>query len=526
MQEGVGAAPASTQGEGNTPRWHWPFLLAVSVGFEALFFRHGMNRLDEGWPLAAAAALRAGGTLYQDVFFVFPPGHLLPAWLGAALDPPGLLVARAVYLAFDVAAVLGLYALGRRVMPARYALFGALLLAVGAPASHLKQLLFGYRYLALGMLGLLAFARRIEGGPRGWTLAAGAAIGALAVFRLTPALATAGAVALGFVAADPRPRAWLREGGRLLLGAALVAGPVYATLLLQVGPEVLVRELLVRPVVMTDLQSLPLPSLALPDEWTRRTLRNWFVAVQFRGFALLYAVYVVVAGVAVLRRRGDARAVLLFTLVVWGAVYFTRSLGRSDEPHLDSALPPVCLLLGHALSQLRRVSWPDPARLAVCVATFGAVAFLWGSDFIAHPDQRGKTPFRSTGGRVLSTHPFVAGAVDWCVLHLQRWSQPGDVVLDLSASPLLVLLAGRTPPGGNDLIMPGTFLDEAEERAFLARLERRPPALVIWPTLPFDHRADRGIEHSAPRVTAWVRERYAERGRRGRYALWAPKGSW
>ena len=224
-------------------------------------------------------------------------------------------------------------------------------------------------------------------------------------------------------------------------------------------------------------------------------------------------------------RGGDPRAVLFFTVVVWGAVYFTRSFGRSDEPHLDSALPPVCLLLAHAASQLRRTPWPPAARAAVCAFAFAAMAFLWGSDYIAHPDQRGRTPFRSTGGRVLSTHPFVAGAVDWCVEHIRRWSRPGDVVLDLSASPLPVVLAERSAPGGNDLIMPGTFLDAREEEAFVARLERRPPALVIWPTLPFDHRRARAVDASAPRVTAWVRERYEERGRRGRYALWAPKGA-
>ncbi len=59
--------------------WHIPLLLAVSFGFESLFFRHGLNRIDEGWPLYAAKLLHEGGTLYQDVFFVFPPGHLLAA---------------------------------------------------------------------------------------------------------------------------------------------------------------------------------------------------------------------------------------------------------------------------------------------------------------------------------------------------------------------------------------------------------------------------------------------------------------
>ncbi len=143
--------------------WHVPLLLCVSVGFESLFFRHGLNRIDEGWPLYAAKRLLEGGTLYHDVFFVFPPGHLLAAWLGQLLDPPGVLFARGIYLALDVAACLGVYLLGRRVMPAPYALLGALLLAVGAPSSHLKQLLFGYRYLVLAMLALWAFARRLDG---------------------------------------------------------------------------------------------------------------------------------------------------------------------------------------------------------------------------------------------------------------------------------------------------------------------------------------------------------------------------
>ena len=36
------------------------------------------------------------------------------------------------------------------------------------------------------------------------------------------------------------------------------------------------------------------------------------------------------------------RYALLLAFVVFGGVYFVRSLGRSDGPHLDSAIPPVC----------------------------------------------------------------------------------------------------------------------------------------------------------------------------------------
>ena len=78
--------------------------------------------------------MHAGGTLYQDVFWVFPPGHVLPAWIGAWLDPPGIEITRGIYGAFSTALVIAMYALGRRLMPPAFALLGALLLAVAAPA--------------------------------------------------------------------------------------------------------------------------------------------------------------------------------------------------------------------------------------------------------------------------------------------------------------------------------------------------------------------------------------------------------
>ncbi len=142
--------------------WHLVLLLAVSIGFESLFLHHGLNRYDEGWPLYAAMRLHRGGVLYQDAFFAFPPGHVLPAWIAYGLDPPGVVLARTLYAGFNVALSIGVYLLGRRLMPVSFALLGALLLGVGAPCSHLYQLLFGYRYLVFSVLALLAFSVQLR----------------------------------------------------------------------------------------------------------------------------------------------------------------------------------------------------------------------------------------------------------------------------------------------------------------------------------------------------------------------------
>ena len=66
-------------------RWHLPAILLLSAAYQSLFIWNGLSPLDEGWPLYAAMRLQAGGTLYRDVYWVFPPGALLPAWVGYAL---------------------------------------------------------------------------------------------------------------------------------------------------------------------------------------------------------------------------------------------------------------------------------------------------------------------------------------------------------------------------------------------------------------------------------------------------------
>ena len=173
------------------PRWwHVLLIVALSAGYEALFLDRSNGELfDEGWPLYAAMRLHAGGVLYRDVFFVFPPGHLLPAWLAYWLDPPGVVLARSFYALFNVGLCVALYFLGRRIAPARYALFGALLVAVAAPHSHLGHLLFGYRFLVFSALALLAFARWLDDRRPGWLLIAGMWTGVALLFRSTPAFA-------------------------------------------------------------------------------------------------------------------------------------------------------------------------------------------------------------------------------------------------------------------------------------------------------------------------------------------------
>ena len=162
----------------------------------------GPNVRDEGWPLYAAMQMHAGRSLYDEIFWVFPPGHALPAWVGAWIDPPGIEITRGIYAAFTVGLVVALYVLGRRLMPTSFALLGALLLSVAAPRTHLMHAMFGYRYLLFCVLALLAFDRRLRSGNPRWMLAAGLATGVAFFFRYDPASALVVSLAVAVVASD------------------------------------------------------------------------------------------------------------------------------------------------------------------------------------------------------------------------------------------------------------------------------------------------------------------------------------
>jgi len=514
------------------PAWHLVLVLAVSAAWEWLFLRHGLARLDEGWPLYAAMQLHAGGTLYDDVMWVFPPGHVLWAWIGYGLDPPGVIATRSVYAAFTVALCGAIYVLGTRLTRPSFALLGALLLAVAAPRTHHTHMIFGYRYLVFAVLALLAFDRRLATGRLRWMGVAGALAGVQLVFRGTPALAVSCGIGAGLVSASFRPRSWLRDGAVFAAGLLLAAVPVVAYFAASVGLPTLWREVAVRPATMLALQSLEMPELALPGP-SRLSLTASFVALEFRAYPLLLAGYLVALVAAWVRAGRAGRPFahpLLLAAAVFAAVFFGRSGVRADEAHLDSALPPILLLVGHLVGLVFARAEPRLPVLRLALARGAAVVAvlsLWvvllrGDSFLS-AERRGTHPIEALDGRVRVGSPVFARELDRQVRRIRQATGPGDRILDLSWSPILHPITGRLGPGYSDVVMPGTFLEPSEEEAFLRPLRERPPALVIRPRWGFDMREDGTLRHVAPKLAAFVAEGYAPVARDRGYVLLAPR---
>jgi len=492
---------------------HLLAVLFLSAAWEALFIGHGMSLMDEGWPLYAARQLEHGRALYDEIFWVFPPGHLLAARVGLALDPPGILLARIVYALFSVSLVGALYLLGCRLMSERFALLAAAMVAVAAPRSHLAHVIFGYRYLVFSALALLLFARWLRTDRMGALLGAGLATGLGATFRLSPAFAVACGIGLGILSAGDSLRARSRSLAGYAVGVALPMGSALLWLGSEVGLEALWRELVMRPGRMVQLQSVPWPALRIA-EWSRDGVSQAFVAFEFRGGLVLCGLLVagLVGSWVRALAKGDRFAYpLQLAVAVWASVFFLRTAHRSDEAHLDSVLPGICLvfaLSAHWLFQ-RFVVPRARARAAgaewAIVALLGAAwVFLSGTDLWLSEERRGVHPLASTGGWVRIPNPELAERWDGLVAGLTRLP-PGSQVLDLTVSPMLYVLSGRLGPGEFDVVMPGTFLDEEEEQGFVERLRRSPPDGLI---LPHDMSEGRRSARSASRLWRWVRAHY------------------
>lgn len=516
----------------NARRNAWLQLLAVvgvSAAYESLFITAGMNHLDEAWPLYAAMRLQAGGVLFDDVLWVFPPGHVLMAWIAYAIDPPGVVAARILYAVWNVALVASVWQLGRHLMPASFAVLGALLLAVAAPRTHLMHALYGYRYLVLTVLALLCFRRRLVSGDPRWLLVAGALSGVALVFRLTPPFALSCAVAVGAVAADRRWRSWLSDWLYFAVGLLVAAAPVLLWYHASVGLLNVWNEVVLHPLGM--LQDLPWPALHWPTSWARKPIRLAWVAWEFRLYWVLYVGYAAVLLFDWLRdlRAGRAhRSPLLLAVVVWGAAFFIRSLGRSDEPHLDSVIPPICLLLAHLASRVfarmaprlgftghRRVS----AEVALGVLVLGGWIFLNETDVAIGRDSLGIHPILIGDESVHISQPSRAKLFNELFQNIEAKTRPGDVVLDMSASPIVHVATDRLGPGYFDVVMPGTFRTLEDELSFLERLKADPPVAVVWSTYAFDGMKERSASQTAPQITDWVQENYRQIGPNRRLVL-------
>ena len=143
----------------------------------------GAELTDDPFYIQVGDLWRHGHLPYVAIFDVKPPGYFLLARLSETMFGPTLLSLRAIDVAFDAAAALGIYWLGKRFLSREIALFAALL----APVLSLLTVR-NSAYPPLDALAILAFCAafsKLRPMPR--ALVTGLLIGAAFAVKLTAA---------------------------------------------------------------------------------------------------------------------------------------------------------------------------------------------------------------------------------------------------------------------------------------------------------------------------------------------------
>src|SRR5262245_54817922 len=154
-------------------------LIAVGFVFQLPIFDRWFSFMDEGHILVYADIITRGGELYRDAtVYPLPGSFYLLAWAFRLFGTSNLVARWILVVEFSV--LVGLvFVLLRRIVPAGWALAGALLMLPYRIWAFPHWHMYSYSSTALLLLfsSLLGVLRSTEGGRRGWLLFAGLLFG-------------------------------------------------------------------------------------------------------------------------------------------------------------------------------------------------------------------------------------------------------------------------------------------------------------------------------------------------------------
>jgi hypothetical protein len=317
------------------------------------------SEMDEGAVVAYSARVLDGAVPHRDFLTFYGPGNLWTVAGAFEVFGEGVTTERAVGVAYRLAIVLALFALGLELG----GLLGAVLAGVTAAVLSAEELIWAYASygaLAFALVGLALLSRSVRVGPVRrpalWSAAAGVA-GGMAIlvrFDFVPAVAL-GAVPLVLLL-ESRRRVWYAVG---LLGTVALYLPYLAV----VGPE-RVRRLSGDIVASASGRRLPVPA---PGSYV-----GWLLALS-----LVATAFFVVLGV--MRWQGDRSeraARILVSAGVFNVCLLPLVLSRADVYHVRPfALVPLSLLPAGVLLLIRSSRLEGRLERALVVAV-GVVAAL------------------------------------------------------------------------------------------------------------------------------------------------------
>ena len=528
-------------------RWGRVSLIYIALlAYFWSFCEYGLNIWDEGG--------YANGTLRtlngEKALVDFNPNGYLPGryWYGMLffkLFGVEIQSLRIGVLLFTPAMVIMIYSMGRKIMPAGFALLAALFM-LSAPSMYYNRF-----YTFFVILNLYCLTNVVEKRNLASLFGLGAAIFLSSFFKfevtLFSILVSLGTLALLFsvkhwrvdfnfspkqaASASPKP-------GKFYFLLAGVAAILFAVYLGKDGYFTKVFKLVVDA---HEVWGNPFPEIlpffALLEKVGAHQM---FERILFYLPPFTYGVVTILLfyRLVIKKETFHIAHLMVLAILLFGACAFGLVIWRAGFDNLLRTLPPFYLLLCYLLYGIREkiLSLQKPVgqngifmRLPLNLLTV-FLPFLFYFEMNTHHGfyagsigaMKLETTRLSLEKMDVYTNPGEAKWIKTVIDKINLHSKKGDAILALPLNPIFYFLSDRVNPTPYEWILPG-MLEEKKERALVKLLKYRLPKIVIYVDIAIDGKEERRLSSYSPHLYKFLIEHYSFQGMVGFFQILLPK---
>ena len=528
-------------------RWGRVSLIYIALlAYFWSFCEYGLNIWDEGG--------YANGTLRtlngEKALVDFNPNGYLPGryWYGMLffkLFGVEIQRLRIGVLLFTPAMVRMIYSMGRKIMPAGFALLAALFM-LSAPSMYYNRF-----YTFFVILNLYCLTNVVEKRNLASLFGLGAAIFLSSFFKfevtLFSILVSLGTLALLFsvkhwrvdfnfspkqaASASPKP-------GKFYFLLAGVAAILFAVYLGKDGYFTKVFKLVVDA---HEVWGNPFPEIlpffALLEKVGAHQM---FERILFYLPPFTYGVVAILLfyRLVIKKETFHIAHLMVLAILLFGACAFGLVIWRAGFDNLLRTLPPFYLLLCYLLYGIREkiLSLQKPVgqngifmRLPLNLLTV-FLPFLFYFEMNTHHGfyagsigaMKLETTRLSLEKMDVYTNPGEAKWIKKVIDKINLHSKKGDAILALPLNPIFYFLSDRVNPTPYEWILPG-MLEEKKERALVKFLKYRLPKIVIYVDIAIDGKEERRLSRYAPHLYKFLVEHYSFQEMVGFFQILLPK---
>ena len=522
-------------------RWGRVSLLYVALAaYFWSFSRYGLNIWDEGgYANGTLRTLNGERALVDSNPNGYLPGRYWYGVLFFKLFGVEIQSLRIGVLLITPAMVLMVYSIGRKIMPAGFALLAALGM-LSAPSMYYNR--FFTFFVVLNLYLITNFLEKRSLASLAW-LAVGIFLSAYFKFEVTLFSIL---ISLTVLALMLSQKNWgfhfLPEKGTsksyYLAGAVSFVVIGFAIYLGRDGYYTQVFKMVVDA---HEVWGNPFPEifpfLAL--------LKDVGVHQMFER-ALFYLPIFTYGTVAVLlfyqlvlkKRTFHIEYLIVIAILLFGVCAFGLVIWRAGFDNLLRTLPPFYLLFCYLLYRIRMLSFRDAAgqygfftRLFLNLLTVFLPFLFYFEMNTQHGFYAGsigamklETARLSMDKVDVHTNPQEAKWIGQVVEKINLYSNKGDAILALPLNPLFYFLSNRVNPTPYEWVLPG-MLEEAKEKQLVEILKSRPPKVVVYVDIAIDGKDERRLSRYAPHLYQFLVENYFFKEKIGFFEILLPKKS-